>query len=67
MGTIAAMLVPSCEDSDYGNKPIDLPFQNRNVIGFLLAARSVSYKKSFYIIYSYLHCGSEISFSGDNC
>ena len=35
--TIAAMLdsyFKFCEGCDYGNKPIDMPFQSQNVIGF---------------------------------
>ena len=39
MGTVTAMLVPyfrSCEGCEYGNIPIDLPFQSRNNNGFHL-------------------------------
>ena len=70
MGTSAAMLVPYFkprEGCDYDNKPIDVPFQSRNVIQFHLPLLLglFALKKSFYIIYLYLHLVSEISFSCD--
>ena len=54
--TFAAMLglyFKSCEDSDYGNKPIDLPFQSRNINEFSssFAARSVCSSEVFYNAY----------------
>ena len=71
MGTFAAMLgsyFVSCEGYDYGNKPIDLAFQNRIVIKFssLFAACFFCYTKSFYKAYLYQHFVSEISFSFDD-
>ena len=68
MGTFAVMLGPnlkSREGCDYGNKPIDLPFQIWHVVEFstLFAARPVPSKKSSYVAYYIYNLFFEISFS----
>ena len=70
MGFFAAMLCPyfkSSKGCDYGNKPIDLSFQSRNVVEFLspFSARSVCSKKFFLHCILNLYLVSEISFSND--
>ena len=51
-----------CEGCDYGNKPIDMPFQSRNVVEFSSSyvARSVSSKTFLQGIIIYLYLVFEI-------
>ena len=70
MGTFAAMLAPDfdfCEGCD-GNKPIDrfvIPESGCRRVSSPFAARFFCSKKSFYIVYLYLHLVSEFSFFKD--
>ena len=54
----AAILAPclkSCEGCDYGNKPIDLPFQSRNVVEFHLPLLLVPFAlRNLVTFYSYI-------------
>ena len=68
MGTFAVMLGPnlkSREGCDYGNKPIDLPFQIWHVVEFPTpsAACPLPSKKSSYVAYYVYLLFFEISFS----
>ena len=59
MGTFAANLglnFKSCETSDYGNKPIDLPFQSRNVTEFSsLFAACFFLQRNFFTSHVYIY------------
>ena len=61
MGTFAAILCPyfkSCGGFEYGNRPIEMPFQTRNITEF-----TSSFDARSYIAFLNLHLVSEISFS----